>query len=490
MPSHWGITTLGELAKASGGDIQTGPFGSQLHASDYVDHGIPSIMPKNITVDAITTDDIARVSVKDVERLSKYKVHVGDIVYSRRGDVEKCARVTEKEDGWLCGTGCLRVRVNSNEVSTEYLHAYLCHPSVREWIVRHAVGATMPNLNTSILSSLPVVIPSKDEMAVISSIWLTVSSKIELNKQINQTLEQMAQAIFKSWFVDFEPVKAKMAALEAGGSEEDALNAAMQAISGKDQGQLARFKTEQPEQYNELRTTAELFPSAMQDSELGEIPEGWNALPFGELLEKTIGGDWGKEQPDEKHTEKVKILRGTDLPNIYLGNDKKVPTRYVEPKKLKSRKLRPGDIVIEVSGGSKDQPTGRSLFLTKDFLNRLGVCEPASFCRLFRPINESIGLILGLHLRQIYSEGKTWQYQNQSTGISNFQTKVFLENELLALPDEDLISSFIKLALPLIDKVYSNESITLSDLRDALLPRLISGELNIASLEQEMESCS
>src|SRR5690554_7925424 len=86
----------------------------------------------------------------------------------------------------------------------------------------------------------------------------------------------MAQAIFKSWFVDFEPVKAKIAALEAGGSEEDALRAAMQAISGKGEDELTRLQAEQPEQYAELRATAELFPSAMQDSELGEIPEGWN----------------------------------------------------------------------------------------------------------------------------------------------------------------------------------------------------------------------
>ncbi|WP_431474196.1 hypothetical protein RVM24_13445 [Marinobacter sp. KM021] len=87
-----------------------------------------------------------------------------------------------------------------------------------------------------------------------------------INHQINQTLEQVAQAIFKSWFVDFEPVKAKIAALETGGSKEDALLAAMQAISGKDEAELTRLQAEQPEQYTELRATAELFPAAMQDS--------------------------------------------------------------------------------------------------------------------------------------------------------------------------------------------------------------------------------
>ncbi|HCL38047.1 MAG TPA: hypothetical protein DHW72_06575, partial [Marinobacter hydrocarbonoclasticus] len=242
---------------------------------------------------------------------------------------------------------------------------------------------------------------------------------------------------------------------------------------------LTRLQAEQPEQYAELRATAELFPSAMQDSELGEIPEGWAARPFGELLEKTIGGDWGKEEPDEKHTEMVKILRGTDLPNIYAGDDGKVPTRYVEPKKLKTRSLKPGDIVIEVSGGSKGQPTGRSLFLTSRLLKRLGTCEPASFCRLFRPKDQETGLLLGLHLQHIYAEGKTWLYQNQSTGISNFQTKIFLEHELVATPPETVMHVFYKRVIPLINRIHGDESAVLAALRDSLLPKLLSGELSI-----------
>ncbi|MDC7861790.1 restriction endonuclease subunit S [Pantoea ananatis] len=99
--------------------------------------------------------------------------------------------------------------------------------------------------------------------------------KILLNHHINQTLEQMAQALFKSWFVDFEPVKAKMAALEGGGSLEDATLAAMKVISGKDAKALVIFEREHPEQYTELKATAKLFPSAMQKSEFGDIPKGW-----------------------------------------------------------------------------------------------------------------------------------------------------------------------------------------------------------------------
>src|SRR5690606_7484449 len=133
------------------------------------------------------------------------------------------------------------------------------------------------------LNNFEVASVGQEDANRINQFIVSLEGKVYLNSQINQTLEQMAQAIFKSWFVDFEPVKAKIAALEAGGSEEDALLAAMQAISGKGEAELTRLEAEQPEQYAELRATAELFPSAMQDSELGEIPEGWAIAPFSSI---------------------------------------------------------------------------------------------------------------------------------------------------------------------------------------------------------------
>src|SRR5690554_561061 len=150
--------------------------------------------------------------------------------------------------------------------------------------------AAVPGLNRNNAHRLEIRIPdSPEERAALVRAAVVIDKKISLCSRINQTLEQMAQAIFKSWFVDFEPVKAKIAALEAGGSEEDALLAAMQAISGKGEAELTRLQAEQPEQYAELRTTAELFPSAMQDSELGEIPEGWTPTKLERHIELAYG---------------------------------------------------------------------------------------------------------------------------------------------------------------------------------------------------------
>lgn len=153
-------TTLGALCATGGGAVQTGPFGSQLHASDYVELGTPSVMPQNIGDGIILEDGIARVPPEDIARLSKYLLARGDIVYSRRGDVKRCALVRRYETGWLCGTGCLRVRLGDSAEPLFITH-YLGEPEVQEWILQHAVGATMPNLNTSILGALPVALPAR-----------------------------------------------------------------------------------------------------------------------------------------------------------------------------------------------------------------------------------------------------------------------------------------------------------------------------------------
>jgi type I restriction enzyme S subunit len=202
VPVDWDYTTLGEACARGGGNVQTGPFGTQLHASDYVPNGIPSIMPQNIGDNRVIRNGIARITIKDADRLSRYRLRPGDIIYSRRGDVERRALIRKQEEGWLCGTGCLRVRFDEGHVDPAYASFYLGDSRVREWIVRHAHGATMPNLNTSILSSLPFVVPPPADQRAIARILGTLDDKIELNRRMNETLEAIAQALFKSCFVD------------------------------------------------------------------------------------------------------------------------------------------------------------------------------------------------------------------------------------------------------------------------------------------------
>src|SRR5690606_18355557 len=120
--------TLGEICDEVDGIIQTGPFGSQLHQSDYQECGIPVVMPKDLIDGRVSTESIARVGAEDAERLSRHRLEAGDIVYGRRGDIGRKALITDREAGYLCGTGCLRISLGSKVVDPTYLHYYLSQP--------------------------------------------------------------------------------------------------------------------------------------------------------------------------------------------------------------------------------------------------------------------------------------------------------------------------------------------------------------------------
>ena len=201
--TDWIATTLGEVIAEGGGKIQTGPFGSQLHASDYVNAGIPCIMPTNMKNNRVDLTGIAFISIEDANRLSQHLVQEGDIVYSRRGDVTQKALIRKGEAGYFCGTGCLLIRPG-NAIDPTFLTYHLSTPSNRDWIVNHAVGAHMANLNTGILSEVPLRTPSKARQKKIAAVLSAIDAKIDLNNRINAELEALAKTIYDYWFVQFD----------------------------------------------------------------------------------------------------------------------------------------------------------------------------------------------------------------------------------------------------------------------------------------------
>ncbi len=236
--------------------IQTGPFGSQLHKKDYVPIGTPIITVEHLGENRILHERMPRVSEADKARLSKYTLRIGDIVFSRVGSVDRRAIVRDEEDGWLFSGRCLRIRPNPVKIDAEFLSYFFGLPSFKEYIRAIAVGATMPSLNTQILSDIIIPHPvDLKEQRAIAHILSMLDDKIELNRRMNATLEAMARAIFKSWFVDFDPVRSK--------------------VEGRDSGL--------PKQITDI------FPDRFEDSELGEIPAGWKVKPLGELLELAYG---------------------------------------------------------------------------------------------------------------------------------------------------------------------------------------------------------
>ena len=187
FPSKWRMIRLGDVVIDDG--LQTGPFGGQLHASDYSNDGIPVVMPVNMGAGRISEQGIARVSPDHVLRLSKHKLMAGDIVFGRRGDIGRCALVTDQERGWICGTGCLRARPGK-DVNPSYLIHYLSQQAVLQWLHDNAVGQTMLNLSTKILTALPIALPGFQEQKTIASLLDAIDRQIQIQEK--QSAEIMA----------------------------------------------------------------------------------------------------------------------------------------------------------------------------------------------------------------------------------------------------------------------------------------------------------
>lgn len=194
---EWKDTFLGAISES----IQTGPFGSQLHQYDYSETGTPVIMPKDMIGSSLIEDSIARISDNHVQRLKKHIVKKGDIVYSRRGDVGRCVLISPKEDGWICGTGCLKVSLDTKKVVPSFIFYILQKKESIEWVENHAVGSTMPNLNTGILSNVPLTIPSLSTQQKIVSILSNYDTLIDINTKRIKLLEESACELYKEWFV-------------------------------------------------------------------------------------------------------------------------------------------------------------------------------------------------------------------------------------------------------------------------------------------------
>jgi len=202
LQEGWSRTALARLVVPGG--IQGGPFGTQLHASDYVEDGVPITMPKVIGMNGFTQGPFDRISQEDLERLSTHVLQLGDIVVGRKGDLSRRALVREPNVGWFCGTDCIRIRPDQNLADPEWLSYWFGLPGIHDWLHRFATGSTMPNLNTSVLSEVPVLVPPLPEQRAIAEVLGALDDKIESNRRMAQTIEILVEVEFLRTIRDAE----------------------------------------------------------------------------------------------------------------------------------------------------------------------------------------------------------------------------------------------------------------------------------------------
>lgn len=194
----WEKVKLGEISFC----IQPGPFGSQLHNSDYADEGTPIIMPKDMVDGHIRHTGLIRVPEEHVARLQRHQVCAGNLMVARKGDVRKCVYITENENGWLTGSDCLKVALNENVCFPKYIYYQLRSPYIGRWLEQISIGATMPSINTGLLSGIEMYLPSLEIQRRIADILSAYDDLIENNRKQIKLLEEAAQRLYKEWFVD------------------------------------------------------------------------------------------------------------------------------------------------------------------------------------------------------------------------------------------------------------------------------------------------
>ena len=281
-------------------------------------------------------------------------------------------------------------------------------------------GTTFKEVSGNTMKNIVVSVPQdKQVQEKIASVLDAIDEKIEENERINNNLEQQAQAIFKEWFID------------------------------------------NPEN-NE-----------------------WSTGTFSELIKSTLNGDWGKEAPTGNNTEKVYCIRGADIPEVKAGNKGKMPTRYILPKNFATKQLTAGDIVVEISGGRPTQSTGRCTAITQSLLDRYDsgmVCT--NFCKAMKP-KEGYSLFIYYYWQYLYGKGVFFSYENGTTGIKNLDFSGFIETETILIPPVDKVIAFDDYCKQIFNQIFANgkQNEHLAVLRDTLLPKLMSGELDVSDVD-------
>lgn len=334
----------------------------------------------------------------------------------------KTAYVDMLDDGEIGfgSTEFIVMRAKKGISDPQFVYYTAINPVFRNVAIKSMVGSSgRQRVQQSVLEELELSVPDLDEQRRIGDFLARIDEKIALNDRINDNLRQQAQALFKKWFVD--------------------------------------------------------NPDAIL----------WKEGTFSNLIEKTISGDWGKDSPSGNNTEMVYCIRGADIPEVRAGNKGKMPTRYILPKNYAAKQLVDGDIVVEISGGSPTQSTGRAAAVSDALLARYDkgmVCT--NFCKALKP-RAGYSMYVYYYWQYLYDRDIFFSYENGTTGIKNLDINGFIETEPIVIAPEDLVEKFDAVCQTVFSKIYANgmENEQLALVRDTILPKLMSGEIDVSAVQ-------
>ncbi|MFA0381090.1 restriction endonuclease subunit S [Vibrio sp. 10N.222.54.A3] len=456
MGSDWKTFTLEELASEQKSALATGPFGSAISSKFFQENGIPVIRGGNLsanTSDRMSDDGLVFVSEEKAAEFKRSVVRKGDLIFTCWGTINQVGLLDEQRqfDEYIISNKQMKVTLDVDKADPLFVYYMFSGPKKQKEILQNGIGAAVPGFNLGQLREHKLTLPNINNQRRIASYLDSLDQKITLNNQINQTLEQMAQAIFKSWFVDFDPVKTKMNGEQPKGMDAPFLS----------------------------KEVASLFPEKLVESELGLIPEGWevtNVGDFTDTFDYVANGSFAAlkanvdlfDEPNE-----VIYVRTTDF-NKGFKNELKYT----------------------------DEPSYQFLSKSKLYGHETIISNVGDVGTVFRaPSWYDMPMTLGSNAMGIVSEGansyiyymfKSHIGQHLLDGITSGSAqmkfnKTSFRKLRVVLPSKGVLAKFEELEASLWAKHASNqkESLHLERLRDTLLPKLLSGEIDLENLQVE-----
>ena len=420
---EWKTYRIGDICKrvCSGGTPKS-------TEPSYYDGEIPWLNTKEINFNRISSTE-KHITQSGLDNSSAKWIDKNSVIVAMYGAT--AAKVAINTIPLTTNQACCNLSIDETKADYRFVYYWLCSHYTE--LASLANGGAQQNLNAQQIKDFEIKLPEIQIQQKIADLLWSIDNKIICNKSINDNLEQQAQALYKSWFVDFEPFK----------------------------------------------------DCEFVDSELGLIPEGWQVGTYEQIIQTTISGDWGKDIITGNYTHKVACVRGCDFQDMSIGVRGKTPERYILEKNYQAKRLIDNDVIVEISGGTSTISTGRVCLINDDLLGKYNndiVCT--NFCKVVRPI-QSYGAYLYYSWKYKYDCRVMFGYENGTSGIKNFQISDFLSKEPVIIPSEYSIKEFQMIIDTLQNNIQTNgsEIMKLESLRDSLLPKLMSGELEINEID-------
>ena len=431
MNSNWNKYTIRDITEINSESLKKG---HNLTIIEYLD------------TSSVTENNFTNTEILDIQKApsrAKRIVRDKDIIISTvRPNLKHYGFIKNPKDNLIVSTGFAVIKCKFEIVEPKYLYYFLSLTSTTKYLTTIADGSTStyPSIKASVISDMSIILPPLPTQKKIAHILSTLDDKIELNRKMNQTLEEMAHSLFKSWFVDFDPVHVK--------------------ATCKSDAELEKAATE----HGISKEILDLFPNEFEESEMGMIPKGWEVSTIANEFNVTMGQSPSGKSYNETQNGMLFFQGRRDF-GTYFPSERVYTT---EPKRL----AKENDILLSVRA-----PVGDINIAMNE------CCIGRGLAALKHKSNSVSYSYLVVKNLRIYFDG----FNTEGTVFGSVNQNTL--KSLNVLKDEGIIKKFIEITEPMFAEIRNNsiEILSLQKIRDTLLPKLLSGELDVSNLELELE---